>query len=106
MQYGSDQVVRKGIIEEYVGVIIETSTLVSDNATHKANTGGADWGADGHLVYMIDPSAAAAIVWKEKAKVKVVTEDDERVHKVLLDAWYKMARIQEKAICLGFFTDA
>ena len=55
---------------------------------------------------MFDPSATAGIVWKEKAVVKVVTEDDERVHKVLLDAWYKMTRINEQAICLGRFTDA
>ena len=50
--------------------------------------------------------AAAGIVWKEKANVKVVTEDDERVHKVLLDAWYKMTLINQQAICLGYFTDA
>jgi hypothetical protein len=55
---------------------------------------------------MIDPTAAGGIVWKEKAKVKVITEDDERVHKILLDAWYKMTRINEQAICLGYFTDA
>ena len=55
---------------------------------------------------MIDPSAAAGIVWKEKAKVKVVTEDDERIHKVLLDAWYKMTLINQAAIVLGAFTDA
>ena len=80
--------------------MIETSTLVTASAT---------WGASanlsGHYAYMIDPSAAAGIVWKEKAKVKVVTEDDERVHKVLLDAWYKMTRINEQAICLGYFLD-
>ncbi|GAF78610.1 unnamed protein product, partial [marine sediment metagenome] len=64
------------------------------------------WGATGHVSYMIDPSAAAAIVWKEKAKVKVETWDDERVHKVLLDAWYKMTRINNQAICFGCFTDA
>jgi len=106
MQFGTDQVVRKGVIEEYVGVKIETSTLVSSSASQTSNTGGDTWGASGHMVYMIDPSAAAAIVWKEKAKVKVVTEDDERVHKVLLDAWYRMTRVQDKAICLGYFTDA
>jgi hypothetical protein len=54
---------------------------------------------------MIDPSAAAGIVWKEKAKVKVVTWDDERVHKVLLDAWYKMTRINNKAIVIGVFAN-
>jgi len=100
-EFGSNSVVTKGIIEEYVGVIIEVSTLV---------TASAKWGSGsniaGHYAYLIDPSAAAGIVWKEKAKVKVVTEDDERVHKVLLDAWYKMTRINEQAICLGYFTDA
>ena len=55
---------------------------------------------------MIDPTAAGGIVWKEKARVKVVTEDDERKHKILLDAWYRMQRINEKAICIGVFTDA
>lgn len=65
-QFGGDQVVRKGNIEEYVGVKIEVSTLVTSAST---------WGSgslSGHYAYMIDPSAAAAIVWKEKAKVKVV----------------------------------
>lgn len=106
-EFGASSAVRQGIIEEYVGIKIEVSTLISAgtvaaNATYP-NRGG--WGAAGHFAYMIDPSAAAGIVWKEKAKVKVVTLDDERVHKVLLDAWYKMTRINEKAICLGLFTD-
>ena len=99
-QFGGDQVVRKGNIEEYVGVKIEVSTLVTAATT---------WGSgalSGHYAYMIDPSAAAAIVWKEKAKVKVVTEFDERTHKILLDAWYKMTKVQINAICLGYFSDA
>jgi len=99
-EFGGNSVVTKGAIEEYVGVNIEVSTLVTAKAT---------WGEgslDGHYCYMIDPTAAAGIVWKEKAKVKVITEDDERVHKILLDAWYKMTRINEQSICLGFFADA
>lgn len=99
-EFGGNSVVTQGRIEEYVGVIIEVSTLITAATT---------WGSgalEGHYAFMIDPSAAAAIVWKEKAKVKVVTEDDERVHKVLLDAWYKMTRINEQAICLGYFSDA
>ena len=107
-EFGAPSVVRKGLIEEYVGVIIEVSTLVSagtvaTDATHDLR---GDWGAEGHFAYMIDPSAAGAIVWKEKARVKVLTEDDERVHKVLLDAWYKMQRINEKAMVIGCYTDA
>lgn len=98
-EFGSNSVVSKGTIEQYVGVIIEVSSLVTARST------GQGWGAAGHYAYMIDPSAAAGIVWKEKAKVKVVTEDDERVHKVLLDAWYRMTLINEQAIVLGFFTD-
>lgn len=107
-EFGSPSVVRRGVIEEYVGCIIEISTLVSAG-TVAANTdyaGRGDWGAAGHFAYIVDPTAAAGVVWKEKAKVKVVTLDDERVHKVLLDAWYKMTRINQKAICLGLFTDA
>ena len=98
-EYGSGSIVSKGQIEEYVGIKLETSTLVSSAST---------WGSGalaGHYAYMIDPSAAAGIVWKEKAKVKVVTEDDERAHKVLLDAWYQMTRINQQAICLGYFSD-
>ena len=95
-EFGAPSVVRKGVIEEYVGVIIEISTLITAFTSPR----------NGHYAYMIDPSAAAGIVWKEKARVKVVTEDDERIHKVLLDAWYRMTRINEKAICLGSFSDA
>jgi len=107
-EFGAPSVVRKGVIEEYVGVIIEVSTLVSAGVTttDATNDQRGDWGAAGHFAYIIDPSAAAGIVWKEKAKVKVITLDDERKHKVLLDAWYKMTRINEKAICMGCFTDA
>ena len=94
-------VVTRGVIEEYVGIIIEVSTQIT-----AATTWGAGANISGHYAFMIDPSAAAGIVWKEKAKVKVVTEDDERVHKVLLDAWYEMTRINDKAICIGHFTDA
>ena len=95
-EFGAPSVVRKGVVEEYVGVMIEISTLVTAFTSPR----------NGHHAYMIDPSAAAGIVWKEKAKVKVLTEDDERKHKILLDAWYKMFRINEKAICLGAFSDA
>ena len=95
-EFGAPTVVRQGIIEEYVGVKIETSTLV----TYWASP------VPGHYAYMIDPTAAAGIVWKEKAKIKVVTWDDERVHKVLMDAWYKMTVINAKAIVLAAFTDA
>jgi len=95
-EFGAPSVVRKGVIEEFVGVIIEVSTLVTAFTSP----------VNGHYAYMLDPTAAAGIVWKEKAKVKVVTEDDERVHKVLLDAWYKMTLINSNALCLGAFTDA
>jgi len=107
-EFGAPTVVRKGIVEEYVGVIIEISTLVSAGtvATDATYDLRGDWGAAGHFAYMIDPTAAGGIVWKEKARVKVVTEDDERKHKILLDAWYRMQRINEKAICIGVFTDA
>ena len=107
-EFGAPTVVRKGVIEEYVGVIIEVSTLLSAGTTANNPTYDwrGDWGAAGHFAYCIDPTAAAGIVWKEKARVKVVTEDDERTHKVLLDAWYKMTRINEKAIVIGVFTDA
>ena len=94
-EFGGPTVVRKGTIEEYIGVIIETSTLCTS----------ATQGVAVHYCYMIDPSAAAGIVWKEKARVKVVTEDDERKYKVLLDAWYKMTRINEQAIVIGVFAD-
>lgn len=94
-EFGAPTVVRKGVIEEYVGVIIDLSTLCSTQTTSAA----------GHYCYMIDPSAAAGIVWKEKSRVKVLTEDDERIHKVLLDAWYKMTLINDNAIVIGVFSD-
>ena len=107
-EFGAPNVVRKGVIEEYVGVIIEVSTLVYAGTTASDSSFGnhGSWGAAGHFVYAIDPTAAAAIVWKEKTKVKVVTKNDERKHLVILDAWYKMTVINGQAIVLGFFTDA
>ena len=95
-EFGAPTVVRKGVIEEYVGVIIELTTLCTTQTTSAA----------GHYCYMLDPSACAGIVWKEKARVKVVTEDDERIHKVLLDAWYRMTLINDKALVIGVFSDA
>jgi len=95
-EFGAPTVVRKGVIEEYVGVIIETSTLCTSKTQSVAV----------HYCYLLDPSAAAGIVWKEKARVKVITEDDERKHKVLLDSWYKMTRINEQAIVIGVFSNA
>jgi len=95
-EFGTATVVRKGVVEEYIGISIETTTLCT-SATH---------GVAVHYCYMFDPSACAGIVWKEKAKVKVVTEDDERIHKVLLDAWYRMTMINSKALCIGIFSDA
>jgi len=95
-EFGAPEVVRKGVIEEYVGIKIETSTLVT-SATQTVAV---------HYCYMIDPSAAAAIVWKEKAKVKVETKDDERMYNIYLDAWYKMNIINDNAIVIGVFSDA
>jgi N4-gp56 family major capsid protein len=95
-EFGAPNVVRAGVIEEYVGVKLETSTLCTAFTDAVAC----------HYSYMLDPTAAAGIVWKEKAKVKVVTKDDERIHNVLLDAWYKMTVINPKAICIGKFADA
>ncbi len=95
-QFGAPSVVQQGVIEQYVGVKLETSSLVTSKTQ----------GVACHYCYMFDPTAAAGIVWKEKAKVKVVSWDDERVHKVLLDAWYKMTRINDKAIVIGVFADA
>lgn len=95
-EFGAPSVVRKGVIEEYVGVKIEVSTLCTS----------ATQGVAIHYSYMFDPSATAGIVWKEKARVKVVTEDDERIHKVLLDAWYKMTIINDNALVVGVFADA
>lgn len=95
-EFGAPSVVRKGVVEEYVGVVIEVTTLCT-SATQSVAV---------HYAYMMDPTAAAGIVWKEKAKVKVVTEDDERLHKVLLDAWYKMTLINDNALVIGVFSDA
>lgn len=95
-EFGASTVVRKGVIEEYVGVGLELSTLCSSKTQTVAV----------HYCYMIDPSAAAGVVWKEKARVKVVTEDDERIHKVLLDAWYRMTIINDNAIVIGVYSDA
>jgi len=105
-EYGAGGIVQSGVIETYVGCKIEVSTLISTSTLFTTNSSCDAWGATGHVSYMIDPTAAACIVWKEKAKVKVETWDDERVHKVLLDAWYKMSRINACAICFGCFSDA
>lgn len=107
-EFGAPSVVRKGVIEEYIGVLIEISTLVyaATTAADATYVNHGAWGAAGHFAYMIDPSAAAGIVWKEKATVKVVTFEDERTHKVLLDAWYKTTTINTKAIVLGLFSDS
>lgn len=99
-EFGAPTVVRQGVVEEYIGVKIEVSTLITSYSD-----GGAGSDVNGHYCYMIDPSAAGAIVWKEKALVKVVTESDERRHKILLDAWYRMTRINENAIVIGVFAD-
>ena len=95
-EFGAPTVVRKGVVEEYLGIKLETTTLCTAQTTTNA----------AHYCYMLDPSAAAGIVWKEKARVKVVTEDDERIHKVLLDAWYRMTLINQAALVIGVFTDA
>ncbi len=111
-EFGSDSVVRKGLVEEYIGCKIEVSTLVGVKRTTAGDSftfGSQTWGASstlaGYYSYMIDPSAAAGIVWKEKATVKVITVDDERMYKVLLDTWYRMTVINAKAIVIGVFVN-
>jgi hypothetical protein len=111
-EFGGSQVVSKGRIEEYLGVKLEISTLIGVKVTAQGDsytTAAQAWGAasaiGGHYCYMIDPSAAAAIVWKERNTLKVESWDDERIHKVLMDSWYKMTRINEKSIVIGVFAD-
>ena len=107
-EFGGSSIVTTGVIANYVGCKIEVSTLVP------AHTSGAETGfatnhtatAAYHYAYMIDPKWAAGVVWKEKARVKVVTEDDERMYNILLDSWYKTQLIQALAVSMGRFADA
>lgn len=111
-EYGSDRVVLRGEIGEYLGVKVITTTnceTFANGATDR-NESSTAWSADGHTNIMIGTQkngspCAIALAWKEKPHVDYEYEKDESLHKIYYDQAYKVGIVQPKAVCLIKVTD-
>jgi len=124
-EFGSDGVVLKGQIKEYLGVkIIKTtnSPAYASGATD-VNESPTTWGAAGHCGVVIGVGsasdfdavkdnadalmkAAAALVWKHKPELGYWYDPDTALHKIWADMAFKAKIIQPDAVCLIKIADA
>ena len=124
-EYGSDGVVLKGQIKEYLGVkIIKTSNApaYASGATD-TNESTKTWGAAGHVGFVIGVGSASdfdavkdnadalmkvavALAWKHKEEIGYWYDPDAALHKIWADMAFKAKLIQADAVCLIKVTDA
>lgn len=112
-EYGSNEVVMKGEIGQYLGIkIISTTNANLDYDSSNTDTNDASaWGANGFCCPMIATGrngepVAYAIVWKELPHIDYEFLKDECAHQIYYDQAFEDDVIQPDAICLIKVTDA
>jgi N4-gp56 family major capsid protein len=96
-EYGSDTVVQKGLLGQYLGIKIVTTPNV------KANTAG----SGGHNAVLFDNLApAAGLAVKRNATIETKYEPLNRLHYIVGTISYHAALVQPKASCIIYSTDA
>ena len=106
-EYGSDRVVLRGEIGEYLGVSIIATTncptySASDTDTNETPTA---WTPDGQACPMVGLNKsgrhiAAALAWKEKPAIGYEYEMNEAIHRIYYDQCFTSGVIQPGAISL------
>jgi N4-gp56 family major capsid protein len=109
-QYGSNDVVLKGEVENYLGIrIIETTnTPAFVSGATDTNESSRTWGANGHCGIMVgtngeqggDLLVAGVLAWKEKPQIDYEYKKDEALHCFYLNQAYKAQILEPKAVCL------
>lgn len=106
-EYGSDRVVLKGEIGEYLGVSVITTTNCPTYAAGATDTDEtpATWTPDGQACPMVGLNkagrhVAAALAWKEKPAIGYEYEMNEAIHRIYYDQCFTSGVIQPGAISL------
>jgi len=118
-EYGSDKVVLKGQIKEYLGVKIikTTNTPAYASGATDTNETPTTWGATGHCGIVVGVGSASdfekvkedadalmkvavALAWKHKEEVGYWYDPDEALHKIWADLAFKSQIVQPDAVCL------
>jgi len=112
-EYGSDEVVLKGEIGQYLGVrVIKTTNTPSYAAgATDTNQNTKTWGAAGHCCIMVgtnnwDQLVAGVVGWKEKPNVDYEYHKLKSKHIFYANQAYKVKILEPKAVCLIKVTDA
>lgn len=106
-EYGSNAVVMKGEIGEYLGVkiLVTTNTPNYASGATDVNATPDTWGADGTCGIMVGvgrdkSNVAVALAWKENPNIGYEYDQDRANHEFYLNQCYKTGIIQPKAVCL------
>ncbi len=114
-EFGSDSVIARGEITNYLGVNIVATTNTPAFASSASDTNQGPtyaWGATGHSCPMIGVSkrggqpVAHALVWKQQPQVDYEYDRRRVLHRLYFDMLYNTAMIQPEAVCLIKVSDA
>ena len=106
-EYGSDRVVLKGEIGEYLGVKVIATTNTPTYAATATDTNESTtlWAVAGNACIMtgkdkFGKNVGGALVWKEMPKIGYEYEMEKNLHHVYYDQTFKAGIVQAGAICL------
>ena len=106
-EYGSDRVILKGEVGEYLGVkvIVTTNTPAYTSGDTDVNQPTKTWGATGHMCIMTGTTkdgqkASGALAWKEMPSISYEFEKRKNLHHIFYDQAYATGIIQPGATCL------
>jgi len=112
-EYGSNEVVLKGEIGNYLGVrIIKTTNTPSYSAgATDTNQNTKTWGVAGHCCIMVgtnnwDQLVAGVVAWKEKPNIDYEYNKLKSKHIFYANQAYKVKLLEPKAVCLIKVADA
>jgi len=111
-EYGSDRVVLKGEVGEYLGVkvIVTTNAPTYASGATDLNEAATLWGAAGHACVMTGTTkdgqkASGALAWKEMPSIAYEFEKRKNLHHIFYDQCFKCGIIQPGATTLIKVTD-
>lgn len=109
-EYGSDRVVLKGEIGDYLGVSVIVTDLVQHYAAGASDKASGTWTPAGTSCQLVGCTRSGrkpiAFVWKEKPTVDYEYSKKYTSHYIMSDVAYKARVIHEKACCLIKVSDA
>ncbi len=112
-EYGSNDVILKGEVGQYLGVkiIVTTNVPAYSQGQTDTNENTKTWGAAGHCCIMVgtnhlDQLVAGVVAWKEKPTVDYEYNKLQAEHRIYYDQAFKVKILEPKAVCLIKVTDS